>query len=59
MEDNINSNHITRLTTGKCTVIAGMIYSEIVNAFNKIAEYSFTIIETEKELFDAISISSD
>ena len=40
-------------------VIAGMIYSDIVNAFNKIAEYSFAIIETEKELFDAISISSD
>jgi phosphate:Na+ symporter len=59
MEENFNSNHITRLTTGKCTVVAGMIYSDIVNAFNKIAEYSFTIIETEKELFDAISISSD
>ena len=59
MEENFNSNHITRLTTGKCTVIAGMIYSDIVNAFNKIAEYSFTIIETEKELFDAISISRD
>jgi hypothetical protein len=36
-----------------------MIYSDIVNAFNKIAEVSFNIVEIEKELFDAISVSSD
>lgn len=55
----MNNNHMKRLTTGKCSVIAGMIYSDIANAFNKIAEYSFNIIEAEKELFDAISVSGD
>jgi phosphate:Na+ symporter len=59
MEKELNSIHMQRLTAGECTVMAGMIYIDIVNAFNKIAEYSYSIIETEKGLFDAISNSSD
>jgi len=59
MDEELNASHIKRMTAGKCSVIAGMIYSDIVNAFNKIAEVSFNIVEIEKELFDAISVSSD
>ena len=59
MEKELNSIHMQRLIAGECTVMAGMIYIDIVNAFNKIAEYSYSIIETEKGLFDAISNSSD
>ncbi|HEX9022718.1 MAG TPA: PhoU domain-containing protein, partial [Geobacteraceae bacterium] len=51
MEEEMNAIHMKRLTTGKCSVAAGMIYGDIVTAFNKIAEYSFNIIETEKGLF--------
>jgi phosphate:Na+ symporter len=58
-ETALNITHMKRLTDGKCSIIAGMIYSDILNAFNKIAEYSCNIIETEKELFDAIASSGD
>jgi phosphate:Na+ symporter len=51
MAEEMNNIHLKRLTTGKCSVDAGMIYGDIVNAFSKIAEYSFSIVETEKELF--------
>jgi len=51
MAEEMNNMHLKRLTTGKCSVSAGMIYGDIVNAFNKIAEYSFSIVKTEKELF--------
>jgi phosphate:Na+ symporter len=51
MAEEMNNIHLKRLTLGKCSVAAGMIYGDIVNAFNKIAEYSFSIVETEKELF--------
>jgi phosphate:Na+ symporter len=51
MTEEMNNMHLKRLTTGKCSVSAGMIYGDIVNAFNKIAEYSFSIVKTEKELF--------
>jgi phosphate:Na+ symporter len=47
----MNNLHLKRLTTGKCSVAAGTIYGDIVNSFNKIAEYSYSIVETEKELF--------
>ncbi len=50
-EEEMNSIHMKRLTAGKCSVAAGMLYSDIVNAFNKITEYSFNIIETEREIF--------
>jgi phosphate:Na+ symporter len=59
MEKELNNLHMQRLTAGECTVMAGMIYIDFVNAFNKIAEYSYSIIESEKGLFDAISNSSD
>ena len=59
MEEDFNNTHMTRLTTGNCSVAAGVIYTDIVNAFNRIAEYSFDIVESEQELFDAISVGSD
>jgi len=59
MEKEFNNFHVQRLTAGECTVMAGMIYIDIINAFIKIAEYSYSIIKTEKGLFDAISNSSD
>lgn len=59
MEGEFNNTHMTRLTTGKCTAAAGLIYSDIINAFSKIAEYSYNIIESEKGLLDAVSGSSD
>ena len=59
MDEELNASHIKRMTAGKCSVVAGMIYSDIVNTFNKIAEVSFNIVEIEKELFDAIPVSGD
>lgn len=59
MEESMNNSHMKRLTSGKCSVIAGMIYGDITNSFDKIAEYAFNIVETEKELSDAVSVSGD
>ncbi|KAF0218517.1 MAG: phosphateNa+ [Geobacteraceae bacterium] len=51
MQGRMNNNHIKRMTSGKCTVISGLVYGDIISAFNKIAEYAFNIMKTEKELF--------
>jgi phosphate:Na+ symporter len=59
MEEDFNKTHMTRLTTGSCSIAAGVIYTDIVNAFNRIAQYSFDIVESEQELFDAISVGGD
>jgi len=59
MVEEYNKNHMDRLTTGRCTAAAGLIFTDIINAFNKIAEYSYSFIKSEKELIDAISIGGD
>ncbi|RNC68757.1 MAG: Na/Pi cotransporter family protein [Desulfuromonadales bacterium] len=49
MREVMLNGHIKRLSTGKCTVRAGIIYADILSAFAKIADSCFTIIETRKE----------
>ena len=43
------TNHIKRLSAGKCTVRAGLIYADMISAFAKIADSCLTIIETRRE----------
>lgn len=50
MKEAMQSNHIKRLTGGKCTVMAGLVYSDILAAFGRISEYALAIMETEGEL---------
>jgi phosphate:Na+ symporter len=50
MKESIQSNHMKRLTGGKCTVAAALVYSDIVAAFWRISDYALTIMETEGEL---------
>jgi phosphate:Na+ symporter len=57
--EQFTNNHMERLTTGRCSAAAGLIYTDIINAFSKMAEYSYNIIKSEKELLDAVSISGD
>ena len=59
MAEDLNRNHMGRLTTGRCTAAAGLVFTDIVNAFSKIAEYSYSFIKSEKELIDAVSIGGD
>ena len=46
----MKNNHMRRLTSGKCTILAGVIYNDIATAFLKIAEYAGDIIKTERGL---------
>jgi phosphate:Na+ symporter len=51
--------HMKRLTSGKCTVSAGLVYGDIISAFDKISDYSYRVMEMERELFNATTNSSD
>jgi phosphate:Na+ symporter len=60
LQENIRSmleymlhNHIKRLTNGKCTVSAGLVFGDMVTSFDKIADYSCRIMEMERELINA------
>ena len=59
MLEHMLNSHMVRLTGGKCTVAAGMLYSDILNAFGKIAEYSVSLMEMEGELHNAVTSGSD
>lgn len=59
MQEAMLNSHMKRLTGGKCTVAAGVAYSDMISAFGKIADYSFTLMEMEGELFHATSDSGD
>jgi phosphate:Na+ symporter len=59
MQETMLNSHMKRLTGGKCTVAAGMSYSDIISAFGKIADYSVTLMEMEGELVHAVSDGSN
>jgi phosphate:Na+ symporter len=42
--EELKKNHTRRLSDGECTVIAGLLYIDIVSAFDKIADLSLEII---------------
>jgi len=48
MHENLKNNHIQRLSSGACTVIAGLLYIDIISAVDSIAELTLGIIETER-----------
>jgi phosphate:Na+ symporter len=50
LQEFMHNSHIRRLSEGKCTILAGVAYSDIIVSFDKIAEYAFSIIKQAKRL---------
>ncbi len=48
----LKGNHLERLSTGTCTVIAGLLFMDIISAFARIGETAFMIIETRSTFAD-------
>lgn len=59
MEETMLNNHMKRLTGGKCSVAAGVVFSDLISAIDKIANHSLTLMEMERELFHATSDGSN
>ena len=53
MLESMLHSHMKRLTSGKCTVSAGLVFGDIVTSFDKIADYSCRILEIDWELIHA------
>ncbi|MBN2427737.1 MAG: Na/Pi cotransporter family protein [Deltaproteobacteria bacterium] len=45
LEENLRNNHITRLNTGECTVLSGLIYIDMLHNFEKIADHTYNVSE--------------
>jgi phosphate:Na+ symporter len=50
--DALKGNHLERLSTGDCTVIAGLLFMDIISAFARIGETAYAIIETRSNFAD-------
>ncbi|MBN1140324.1 MAG: Na/Pi cotransporter family protein, partial [Deltaproteobacteria bacterium] len=45
LEESLRNNHITRLNTGECNVLSGLIYIDMLHNFEKIGDHTFNLSE--------------
>jgi len=44
LEEELQKSHLRRLKSGKCNIVAGLLYGDMIASFSKIAQLSYTII---------------
>ncbi|MBJ6800910.1 Na/Pi cotransporter family protein [Geomonas propionica] len=50
MESELQTSHLRRLKSGKCSIVAGLLYGDIIISFSKISQLCFSIIAQRKGL---------
>ncbi|MBU5637587.1 Na/Pi cotransporter family protein [Geomonas sp. Red69] len=50
LESELHASHLRRLKSGKCNIVAGLLYSDIIVSFSKISQLCFSIIAQRKGL---------
>ncbi|MBW6512899.1 MAG: Na/Pi cotransporter family protein [Desulfuromonadaceae bacterium] len=45
LEESLRNNHITRLNTGECSVVPGLIFIDMLHNFEKIGDHTFNVAE--------------
>ena len=58
LEDELHKSHLVRLKSGKCSIVAGLLYGDMIAAFSKIASLCFTSINHQKGISHGSSRSS-
>jgi phosphate:Na+ symporter len=52
LQEASRQNHLKRLGSGRCTVIAGVLFGDIIVSFGRIARFSLNIIESERDFLN-------
>lgn len=50
LEDELKNGHLRRLKSGKCSIVAGLLYGDMIACFSKIAQLSYSIIAQKRGL---------
>lgn len=50
LQEYMHDSHIRRLSEGRCSVLAGVAYSDIIVSFDKVAEYAYAIVKQVRRL---------
>lgn len=45
LEEGLRNNHISRLNTGECTVLSGLLYIDMLHNFEKIGDHTYNLSE--------------
>ncbi len=45
LEDTLRNNHITRLNTGECAVLPGLVFIDMLHNFEKIGDHSYNVAQ--------------
>jgi len=48
IEDELQMSHMRRLKSGKCNIVAGLLYGDMIVCFSKISQLGFSIIAQKK-----------
>jgi phosphate:Na+ symporter len=48
LEDELQKSHLRRLKSGKCSIVAGLLYGDMISCFLKIAQLSYSIITLKR-----------
>ena len=48
LEDELNKSHLKRLKSGRCSIVAGLLYGDMIASFSKIAHLCYTIVNHKK-----------
>jgi phosphate:Na+ symporter len=50
LHEKLKNNHLIRLSNGTCSILAGLLYIDIIGALVRIGEISFSILEKKKRM---------
>jgi phosphate:Na+ symporter len=45
LEEGLRNNHISRLNTGECAVLPGLIFIDMLHNFEKIGDHTYNVAE--------------
>jgi len=48
--DELQKSHLKRLKSGKCSIVAGLLYGDMIACFSKVAQLSYSVIAHKKGL---------
>lgn len=48
--DELQKSHLKRLKSGKCSIVAGLLYGDMIACFSKIAQLSYSVVAQKKGL---------
>jgi len=48
LEEELQNSHLRRLKSGKCNIVAGLLYGDMIVSFSKICQLCYSIIDQKK-----------